>query len=165
MGYCMDQRDSDFHVARENVADMAKAVRAIEGQFAWVSNRHNAGTVEGLFRAWRWEIQRDDGGDVVGINFCGEKLGDDPILFEAIAPYVQDGSYIEMQGEDGALWRWSFTDGKVVEQEGVVDFTPTDYHGKYIDLRARVVEALALLQDDHDYDPERAAEVLTEALE
>jgi hypothetical protein len=162
MGYCMEQREAAFKVKRDNVMPMARALRALEGDFAWVNNRHNARTVEELFSAWRWGILRDDYGDIVGITFEGDKIGDDFAMFQAIAPYVEADSYIEMVGEDGSIWRWSFTDGKCYEQEASIDFTPTDYHGKYIDLRARAQEALAYLQKG---DPDMALRALVLALE
>ena len=49
-------------------------------------------------------------------DFYGEKLGDDEIFLSALAPYVEDGSYLEFEGEDGYSWRWSFKNGKLVEK-------------------------------------------------
>jgi hypothetical protein len=34
----------------------------------------------------------------------------------AIAPYVEENSYIEMVGEDGDRWRWVFKNGKCEEK-------------------------------------------------
>lgn len=41
---------------------------------------------------------------------------DDEALFEVIAPFVKEGSYIQFAGEDGSIWRYSFKNGKYVEQ-------------------------------------------------
>lgn len=41
---------------------------------------------------------------------------DDEVLFEVIAPFVKEGSYIQFAGEDGLIWRYSFKNGKYVEQ-------------------------------------------------
>jgi hypothetical protein len=51
----------------------------------------------------------------VRIHFEGEKIGQEDLLFEAIAPWVRDGSYIEMSGEDDAMWRWFFHAGECHE--------------------------------------------------
>ena len=70
---------------------------------------------------WRWDIEENDRtGAVTDIWFAGEKLGDDETLFQAIAPWVKDGSFIEMMGEDGAFWKWVFQDGEVTTQYGTV---------------------------------------------
>ena len=66
--------------------------------------------------SWRWEVEEDEDHNIISINFCGEKSGDDLILFDAIAPFVEPGSMIEMLGEDGAKWRWIF-DGKTCEEK------------------------------------------------
>jgi sugar O-acyltransferase (sialic acid O-acetyltransferase NeuD family) len=47
----------------------------------------------------------------VHIRKLREKLGDDFIIFQSIAKFVQDGTYIEMVGEDGDKWRWLFKNG------------------------------------------------------
>ena len=57
-----------------------------------------------------------ENGNIFELNFAGEKLGDDEILFQAIAPFVKKDSYIEMQGECGLIWRWSF-DGKTMKEK------------------------------------------------
>lgn len=55
-------------------------------------------------------------GDLTDIHFIGEKLGDEKILFQALAPFVDKGSFIEMEGEDGDLWRWTFDGQQMIEQ-------------------------------------------------
>jgi hypothetical protein len=47
-------------------------------------------------------------GDIIGLEFDGEKIGDEETLFEAIAPAVEKGSYIQASGDDGEIWRWVF---------------------------------------------------------
>jgi len=135
----MDQRASKFFIKAENKAGAIAAVRALDGaeeengangfssrggvvqsrHYAWVragfSKEHY--TLTGLMDEWRWNIDVDEEtGDVTDISFDGEKAGDDSILFNAIAPFVEPGSFIEMVGEDGALWRWYF-DGKTCEEQ------------------------------------------------
>ena len=74
-----------------------------------------AKTLMEAMAAWRWEIEENESGDVISLNYTGEKLGDEQYLFGAIAPYVEKGSFIDMQGEDGAIWRWAF-DGKELKE-------------------------------------------------
>lgn len=136
MGYCMSQRDASFRIKGKNRAKALDAIKALASQedrmsggswsggvqrerwFSWVTTAEfrDARTLEDAMWAWRWEIEGDEGGDVDSIMFGGEKLGDDTVLLGAIAPYVEPGSYIEMQGEDGSLWRWVF-DGRTCQEK------------------------------------------------
>ena len=137
MGYYMEMRSCDFFIAKENLNHIAEAIRGMLGDvwtkgsggcyqggqtlskhYSWVDNTElaNADTAEKAFKAWRWEAQFDGEGNIVDLCFDGEKLGDDEQFFQTIAPWVKDGSYIEMSGEDGALWRWTFNNGEMREK-------------------------------------------------
>jgi hypothetical protein len=60
---------------------------------------------------------QDDKEYVIGIMFEGEKSDStEEEMFNVIAPFVKAGSYIEMQGEDGARWRWVF-DGETCKEK------------------------------------------------
>jgi hypothetical protein len=75
-----------------------------------------AETLEKALVEWRWQIYTDKASEnVTSISFEGEKLGDEQILFNALAPYVEPDSYIEVDGEDSNRWRWVFN-GKTCEE-------------------------------------------------
>ena len=130
MGYCMAQRDSKFSMTAESAKKALKEIKSLAGSesvkdgggrhYSWVVTEDflKAETFSEAMRAWRWEVEegKSKTGTVVAVSFEGEKLGDDATLFKAIAPYVEAGSWIEMEGEDGCLWRWVF-DGKTVEEK------------------------------------------------
>ena len=141
MGYCMDLRQESFKMTKENVPKCLKALKKLATQtkkgsggtsakgkhtahFAWVDTETftKAETLEEALGEWRWDIEMMKDGSVDGISFSGEKSGDDTLLFEAIAPYVESGSYIEMSGEDGYIWRWKFESGKCTEEGAVLDW-------------------------------------------
>lgn len=142
MGYCMQMEDYNFHMKSDHFSDALLAIKnimsnhsdmdgkewsdgiVIDRWYAWVSTHSvlNANSIFEAFYAWRWEADTDQDGDISGIFFRGEKLGQDVIFFQAIAPYVTEGSYICMRGEDGSLWRWLFTEGRCIEQEGTVTY-------------------------------------------
>jgi hypothetical protein len=121
----MTQRETDFTIEDEDGA--LRAVKDLVGKetvkgygsgphFAWVDNGFaKAATLQEALKCWRWNLDKD-----YGIEFWGEKLGDDQILFDTIAPFVKAGSFIEMDGEDGMKWRWYFDGEKCVEQSGKV---------------------------------------------
>jgi len=133
MGYCMDQGETKFHVKAENKAKAHQAVRSLLKEtakmggessfggvvtcsFCWVDmdDFRAAKTLDAQLMTWRWEAEAT--GDIVGLDFRGEKLGDDEVLLKALAPFVESGSFIQMSGEDGHSWRWCFDDGKLSEK-------------------------------------------------
>jgi hypothetical protein len=127
--------ESHFFIKAANKSKALEAIRALaedeskmgggswgshgcSRHFSWVTTDefYLAKTLEVAFEAWRYEAHADEKtGDVVGISFNGEKLGDDPVLWRAVAPFVEHGSYLQMAGEDGMVWRWVFNNGKMEE--------------------------------------------------
>jgi hypothetical protein len=141
MGYCMEMRTANFTIKAENRSAALKAIKAMADRpedmgggtyyggtrqvahYSWMNgvDFHSFHTFPDAMDAWRWPVQEDATnddetfGDIIGIEFTGEKMGDDEKLFAAIAPFVEKGSYIEMQGEEGDIWRWVF-DGEGVKE-------------------------------------------------
>ncbi len=133
MGYCMSQNDSKFRIKASDKDLALRAIKALmaekKGAFCWVDTAtvQRSRTLTDAMKEWRWDVEEDStdafgnkDGDIVHIAFSGEKAGDDLILFKAIAPFVESGSYIEMRGEDGAQWRWIFNDKTCVEKTAKV---------------------------------------------
>lgn len=132
MGYCMFQVKAKFGIRKANLGKALDAVKGLAGKetikdctgrhFSWVEQGFDRKpTLAEATACWRWNLETDPAtGDVVGIAFGGEKIGDDAVLFGALAPYVAKGSYIEMQGEDGLRWRWAFDGKKCAERQGKV---------------------------------------------
>lgn len=133
MGYCMNQGAVQFCIKAAKKHAAWKATRPLLEEttkmggysysgskttrhWSWVDmgDFQMSKTIEGVLEAWRWEPEVDEKtGDVIGLEFHGEKLGDDEVLWKAIAPFVESGSFIEMHGEDGGQWTWNFVDGKL----------------------------------------------------
>jgi len=135
MGYGMNLMESTATILVANQSKALEAIKTLAGKetisgyggsphFSWVTTKEflKARHIEDALRAWRWDGYFDDDGNLLIVYFLGEKYGDDNILFEAIAPFVEDGGYIQMQGEDGCVWRWLFKDGKLEEQTGRIVF-------------------------------------------
>ena len=128
MGYYMEQRDSDFTIKQENIQKawdaLIKLFETKKRHYSWVDTRSvlEASSFRDAMEEARWVIYYDNNReDVCGILFNGEKYGgDEIIILGAIAPYVEDGSYIEMSGEDGAIWRWVFNDGDIEEKNAKI---------------------------------------------
>lgn len=117
MGYCASMVDSSFHIAAEDKQKALVAAKGMKEHYHWVSQGDIQGsrTLEELLDTWGYDVEVDDEGNIKDISFNSEKLGDEAKMFEVIAPFVKSGSFIEMQGEDGALWRWTFKNGEMKE--------------------------------------------------
>lgn len=111
MGYYMSATHAYVEIVDpEGALAALKALRPPPcGHFSWVDLEvvQRAVTVVDALREWRWGCHASGQGFAIG-EFLGEKSGDDLTMFCAIAPFVRAGDYIEMDGEDGARWRWVF---------------------------------------------------------
>jgi len=118
MGYLITQEDADFFVAKKDVdAFVADAKKALTTLPAWCHRGYHdrLQSLSDVLDCWSYQATLDAKGNIVGLEFLGEKLLEQPILWDAVAPLVREGSYLEMLGEDGARWRWVFKDEKMVE--------------------------------------------------
>ena len=120
MGYCMNQREARFEIKKENVPAAFDALKRLAGNvkhLSWVSNEVVLAmkTFADAMDEFQWGVDLDDAGNVVNIGFEGDKSGSEDDLFGALAPFVEPGSFIEMDGEDGAMWRWVFRNGEFLE--------------------------------------------------
>lgn len=116
MGYYIDVI-AQFRIPADKKEDALRAVRALKedgSTYSWVNDDFALrGTLKETLEDWRYDIDEDKDGNVVGIYFAAQKLGDDDMLFNALAPYVDAGSYLEVSGEEGAQWRWTFDGTKM----------------------------------------------------
>ena len=114
MGCYMQITESNFTVKKGNFDEVVKVVKSLvkdEGSLDWVNLEEvlDAKDIFEVMAKCRWTVGAStEKGDVDYIDFDGEKLGDDLILFETIAPFVEKDSYIQMTGEDNSMWRWVF---------------------------------------------------------
>lgn len=113
MGYYMSQRNSSFFLAKEKKQEALQAVKDAGKKKPKVfgSNINQDKTLQEVLDWWSWKPQFDKDGNIEALYFEGNKSGDELELFQAIAPFVKAGSFIEMAGEEGAIWRFQF-DGK-----------------------------------------------------
>ncbi len=127
MGYCMTQTDGSFRMKREKQDAAFKAVKEQMGgkAYHWQEANWMKGVrdIQAVFDAWLYQPETDDEtGDIVALEFCAEKLGDELELFKVIAPFVEAGSFLEMRGEDGTMWRWNFNGTECKEQYARVEW-------------------------------------------
>jgi hypothetical protein len=111
MGYYVVNTGSNFKIKFENIQKAFEAIKNVKGKnFWWVKDSfRDAENFTDIMRHWRWEVEFDKDSNVVNIKFIGTKLGHDLLLFKTIAPYVEENSTIDMEGDDGLRWTWKFT--------------------------------------------------------
>ena len=148
MGYIITQLDSWFNIEAKHLDELLTEAKLlitpeakekngaggstwrgknipVEKHYAWVDEfgAVNAKTFKEVAKAFRWQIELDDEGDVYWIEFDGQKYGGDEMVFlNTIAPYVRKDSYIEMEGEEGERWKWYFDGETCVEHFAHINY-------------------------------------------
>lgn len=97
MSYYSQMNESKFHVQSKYANQVMKALKNES-----------------------YEFELDNDKNIVGIDFVGSKLRDEFYIFQKIAKYVDDSSYIEMSGEGGFTWRWCFCNGICTEVDAKI---------------------------------------------
>lgn len=136
MGYYIDQTDNSFEMDRKYekeaivaikklFTDRTPSIRDASGyHYGWVSTERALACEN--FADLMNECRFDIGGNkekYTWICFNGEKYsGDEELFLDAISPYVKHGSYIEMRGEEGEIWRWVFLNGHVEEHYATISY-------------------------------------------
>jgi hypothetical protein len=136
MGYCITLTDNRLLITHAKQASALEAVKQLmtrtdlmtggsnrgDRWFAWVNDNSimEATELGEALLDWRYEPEYDDEGrDIVRVELLGEKIGDEVHLWRVIAPYVEDGSFLDYIGEDDERWRWEFVGGKLYERNGI----------------------------------------------
>ena len=82
-------------------------------------------------------ISADD--EKEGFNDILITEGNQPILQEkilqSIAPFVEDGSYIDMRDEEGNTWKWEFEDGELIKKENALAFDEGSGEGLFAKIK------------------------------
>lgn len=110
MGYGISQGETQFCIRRENVEAFKNARKK------FINAHRNSWCIDS------WEFAFGIHGDIIGVEFVGEKLSDDYEMFCAIQEFVFEGSFITIHGEDGDIWRWIYRDGKCGEIHATFSF-------------------------------------------
>jgi hypothetical protein len=131
MGYCIQLQDGHLTIKAENKAAALEAVKRMdprtghgwwngEAQFSWVDHQDvvKASTLEEALGLWHFPPVLSEAGDIIALEYEGEKIGDEIKLFATLAPFVENGSHVEFLGEDGERWRYVFDNGGFREQQG-----------------------------------------------
>lgn len=91
--------------------------------FSWMEYNYPE-TKNNLFeilQAIGFEYTLDDDGNMIDISYPYDKTGNEEYFLCCFAGFVKDNSYIEFKGEDESYWRFAFTKGKMIRQDGEVE--------------------------------------------
>lgn len=131
MGYYIEMTDSKFNIKKENFKKALESLKSvfvpenmncydyIDGKryphFSWVDTESvlRSRSLGNALAEIRYEPYYDGNDNICDVEFTGEKYGSEKVFFNALAPYVENDSYIAFEGEDGEAWEWRFEDGKV----------------------------------------------------
>lgn len=92
--------------------------------YAWTDSKacRNATTLIEIIGQF-FEEASFDGDDLKTLTiYDRNKIGQEDILFETLAPFIEPNTNIEWVGEDGAHWRWKFDGQAMVVQDGVISY-------------------------------------------
>lgn len=124
MGYYIETREIDFKIKESNEEKALQALKDMaikNNRISWVDNQDiiDSKTFKQAFSECRYQssLEEVDGEMYITIDyFSGEKYGSEELIFNTLAPYVEDGSYITYQGEEGEQWRYTFNNGTMKEK-------------------------------------------------
>lgn len=127
MSYVMHQGDTQFRIPLERKKAALNVLREWASKptrISWADNQRIIVCLhlEDALDELGWDAEMDEDYNITDIQFSAEKLGDEAEFFALLAPYVEAGSFIEMRGEDGERWRWTFDGSTMREQRATVSW-------------------------------------------
>jgi hypothetical protein len=116
MSYYVKHTGGRFTIRK---ASFDVALKALKGtkNLQWADKKafNRIKTLESFLAKHLWNADIDGNGDIIGIDYDGENLGESDLIFSVLGPYIKGGSYIEMMGEEGESWRYVFDGEKCRE--------------------------------------------------
>jgi hypothetical protein len=96
--------------------------------FSWMpENLKELTTLKDFLECAGFEVDYNSPKDQYNIIGYDSKTGSEKLFMWALAPFVQKTNaeelapaHMEWQGEDGSQWNWTFVEGKMVEEEGMI---------------------------------------------
>lgn len=131
----------DFHMEEKYEEEALKAVKEAARKLGPGLDTGIIGaiTLDYAMKLWKWDPVYEianESGDIIDLEFCGESYGYYSHLFEALAPFVDEGSSIEMYDGVGDYFRYYFTGGHCYVQEGIVTYPDAPGYSGFHDPEA-----------------------------
>ncbi len=130
MGFCIWLLEADVRIpvsVHDQVLDAVKSLHPYQSEgsgetatasvvsYHWVDSQEvlESENLGSALDAWRWSPSFDRAGNVVNLEFRGQKAGHDEVLLDALAPFIEEGCFLVIEDEDGAVRRWCFEGGGI----------------------------------------------------
>jgi len=92
-------------------------VRSVNSR-AWRDGLPKLETIREAFELFGFDAIENEIHDICDLDILSDSQdAHQMLLFEAIAPFVEPGSYITMMGDDQHLWQWFFDNGEIYTRE------------------------------------------------
>ena len=128
MGYEISVDHAEIHIRKENFGAVLNAIASIPHRMAWteledIQRIAESGDIGEMFEYLMWPVEFDSDGNIayMGYDAPDHIIGDEEVWLGAIAPYVESGC-IQVRGEDGDLWRWVLSGGKLEEIRPTIEW-------------------------------------------
>ena len=95
MGYRIYMREVDLRIRKEN---FDAALSAVKTAFSSSWTEH-LDTFEEAMSDFGYVPEYDEDGNIDGFEFIGEKLRNDREFWDTVAPFVEEGCYLEVEGD------------------------------------------------------------------
>lgn len=115
------------HKNTEDIANSNSVSTNPNKWFSWMSWNYDEICEDSfeIFSELGFEVDEDCNGDLLLVGYRG-KSGQVDVFLDAVAPYVEPGSYIDWMGEDGYLFRNEFDGKKMEVKEGLIQWVPVN---------------------------------------
>ena len=139
MGYYVNTEDINIIVSKDLLEPAYKAVLAMNEDdnlkrggsygserkfwFSWMPEDLSTLTdLKAVMENLGFETYYTDAGNL-SLGHYDSKTGQEDLFLDAIAPFVQEGSYAIWKGEDNSFYKWEFNDGKMLVIPGEMEIT------------------------------------------
>lgn len=111
-----DRNNSEFYVSKLNgeIKEKEEILRSLPDREL---------SREEIFKNLQWSYDFDESGSLVSMYHSGETKDVNEEELESISPFVSDGSYVEVVGDDfDDIFRFIFRNGKMQRIHAVISF-------------------------------------------
>ena len=139
MGYYVTTEDINIIVPKDLIEPAYKAVLAMNEDdnlkrggshgserkfwFAWMpEDLSTLADLHAVMENLGFDTHYGEAGELV-LGHYDSKTGQEDLFLDAIAPFVQEGSYAIWKGEDNSFYKWEFNDGKMLVIPGEMEIT------------------------------------------
>ncbi len=105
--------NTNFQINSKNMDSAFAVIKRLSSEMKTIAfvNKEtviNSSDIYTALSEWRWHPIIDDENNIIDLEFVGDKLGDEQILFNKISSFVEEKSFILVASDEGKVWRWIF---------------------------------------------------------